>query len=298
MTALAQTDTAWSQAGFAPVCALQVFGMRRSGNHAIIDWIMRNAPEGASGGVFYNNCKFGKNPVRQYGSMDIYGAELDLLDHRAKTDVNRIAQAGDAPMVVVSYEDRMPQPAGQPQKASHGMQDADFTRQVIIYRSFLNWSASLLAKIKKNPVFGATDRLRIMTLAFATYAQGLDRVGQGKGVVAICYDDWMTSEDYRADVLARLGLPVRDLSRGKVQRYGGGSSFQKKVESASDLDSVARDAAMAEDLEYGILTWTAAHDLQFMERLIPHFEDDAERLATLAESSTLNITPPPRGASQ
>jgi hypothetical protein len=108
----------------------------------------------------------------------------------------------------------------------------------------------------------------------------------------------MTSEDYRADVLARLGLPVRDLSRGKVQRYGGGSSFQKKVESASDLDSVARDAAMAEDLEYGILTWTAAHDLQFMERLIPHFEDDAERLATLAESSTLNITLPPRGASQ
>ena len=298
MTALAQSNTAWSQAGFPPVCALQVFGMRRSGNHAIIDWIMRNAPEGASGGVFYNNCKFGKDPIRHYGSMDVYGAERDLLDHRTKTDVNRIEHAGNAPMVVVSYEDRMPQPAGQPQKASHGMQDADFTRQVIIYRSFLNWSASLLAKIKKNPVFGATDRLRIMTVAFATYAQGLDRVAQAKEIVAICYDDWMTSEDYRADVLTRLGLPVRDLSRGKVQRYGGGSSFQKKAESAEQLDTVARDAAMADDLEYGLLAWTAAHDLQFMERLIPHFEDDAKRLATLAENSNLHITLPPRKASQ
>jgi hypothetical protein len=160
---------------------LQVFGMRRSGNHAIIDWIMRNAPEGASGGVFYNNCKFGENPVRQYGSMDIDGAERDLLDHRAKTDVNRIAQAGDAPMVVVSYEDRMPQPAGQPQKASHGMQYADFTRQVIIYRSFLNWSASLLAKIKKNPVFGATDRLRIMTLGLCDLCPRAGPCGAGQG---------------------------------------------------------------------------------------------------------------------
>ncbi len=297
MTALAQADTAWSQAGFSPVCALQVFGMRRSGNHAIIDWIMRNAPEGASGGVFYNNCKFGKNPIRHYGSMDTYGAERDLLDHRDDKDVDRVGAAGKAPMVVVSYEDRMPQPAGEAQRASHEMQDADFTHQVIIYRSFLNWSASLLAKIKKNPVFGATDRLRIMTVALATYAQGLDRVAQAKGVIAICYDDWMTSESYRADVLRRLGLPVRDLSRGKVQRYGGGSSFQRKVARASELDTVARDAAMADDLEYGLLTWTAAHDLQFMERLIPHFEDDAERLATLAERSRLNITLPPRKVS-
>jgi hypothetical protein len=297
MSTAAQADTAWLQAGYTPVCALQVFGMRRSGNHAIIDWIMRNAPEGASGGLFYNNCKFGKNPMRHYGSMDVYGAARDLLDHRDKRDVNHVAEAGDAPMVVVSYEDRMPQPAGQPQKASHGVQDDDFTHQVIIYRSFLNWSASLLAKIKKNEGFGATDRLRIITLAFATYAQGLDLVAQGKGVVPICYGDWMTSEDYRAGILRKLGLPQHDLSRGKVQRYGGGSSFQRKAGSAAELDTVARDAAMADDPEYGLLLWTAAHDLRFMERIIPHFEADAERLATLAENSQLHTPLPPREVS-
>jgi len=199
-------------------------------------------------------------------------------------------------MVVISYEDRMPQPAGAPQKASDGLRDANFSHQVIIYRSFLNWSASLLAKIKKNAGFGATDRMRIMTLAFATYVQGLDRVSDAQGVTAICYDDWMTSESYRADILKRLGLPQRDLDRGKVQRFGGGSSFQKKVARAEDLDSVARDAAMAADPEYQLLLLTAAHDLRFMERIVPHFEQDAERMAALAETAKLGMTLPPREA--
>lgn len=296
MTVAAQIDTAWSQAGFTPVCALQVFGMRRSGNHAIIDWLMRNAPDAASGGVFYNNCRFGKEVLSQYGSIDVYDDQQQVMRHVDIADPVRIVGAGNAPMVIVSYEDRMPQIDGQPQRASFGMTGEDFTHQVIIYRSFLNWSASLLAKIKKNKDFGTTDRLRIMTVAFSTYVQGLDRISGSKDLVAICYDDWMTSEVCRADVLKKLGLPVRDLSRGKVQRYGGGSSFQTKVGSVDELNSTSRDAAMADDLEYGLLAWTAAHDLRFMERLIPHFEDDAERLATLAETSELHMKLPPRKA--
>lgn len=287
-----QPLTTWPQAGFTPVCAFQVFGMRRSGNHAIIDWLMRNAPDAATGGVFYNNCKFGKNPQRAYGSLDIYDATRAVLPHKDIGDAARIAKAGANPMAIVSYEDRMPQPAGQPQRASGGMADGDFTHQIIIYRSFLNWSASLLAKIKKNAGFGATDRMRIMMLAFATYVQGLDRIADD--VTAICYDDWMTSEDYRAGILTKLGLPQRDLSRGKVQRYGGGSSFQKETTDVDKLDSVARDAAMAGDVEYQLLLWTAAHDLAFMERIIPHFEQDAERLAGLAETAKLHMKLPPR----
>lgn len=270
--------------------------MRRSGNHAIIDWIMRNAPEAATGGVFFNNCKFGKNPQNAYGSLDIYDPAHQVMPHKDIPNAKRIEQAGKTPMVVVSYEDRMPQSAGQPQKASHGMAQGQFSQQIIIYRSFLNWSASLLAKIKKNAGFGATDRMRIMTLAFATYVQGLDRIAVGKGITAICYDTWMTSEAYRASVLEKLGLPQRDLSRGKVQRYGGGSSFQKKATDVEDLNTVDRDAAMADDPEYQLLLWIAAHDLPFMERIVAHFEHDAERLATLAETAKLHLKLPPREA--
>jgi hypothetical protein len=294
MTGAVQVDTAWPQAGISPVCALQVFGMRRSGNHAIIDWLMRNAPDVATGGVFYNNCKFGKNPVQAFGSLDVYDAHSRLLPHKDMKNEARAAEAGASPMIVVSYEDRMPQPSGERQKASNGIADNHFSYQVIIYRSFLNWAASLLAKLKKNGGFGTTDRMRIMTLAFATYAQGLDRVADARDVIAICYDDWMQSESYRTRILRSLGLPARDMDRGKVQRYGGGSSFQSKVADVDQLDTVSRDAVMADDPEYQVLMWAVAHDLRFMERLIPHFEQDAERLASLAETSKLHLSLPPR----
>ena len=296
MSRAEQIDTVWMKAGYSPAFALQVFGMRRSGNHAIIDWLMRNAPEAATGGVFYNNCRFGKSPLRVYGLLDVYDVDSEQLPHKDLTDAERITKSGASPMVVVSYEDRMPQPAGVQQKASDGFSDCDFTRQVIIYRSFLNWSASLLAKLKKNDGYGATDRIRIMALALNGYINGLDRIADAQGIVAICYDDWMVSETYRASILDELGLPIRDLERGTVRRYGGGSSFQGKGTTAENLNSTARDEAMADDLEYKLLLWTAAHDLRFMERLIPHFEQDAERLATLAETSTLHMTLPPREA--
>jgi len=296
MTVAVQSLNTWQQMGVTPVCALQVFGMRRSGNHAIIDWLMRNAPEAATGGVFFNNCKFGKNPQRAFGSMDVYGANCTVLPNQSMTTGERVAQAGGAPMAIVSYEDRMPQPDGQPQKASADMSAADFNHQVIIYRSFLNWSASMVAKLKRNENYGTTDRIRIMSVALDTYKQGLDRVAKAKGVIAICYDDWMTSEAYRGGILQKLGLPQRDLSRGKVQRYGGGSSFQSKETEVDQLDTVSRDAVMADDPEYQLLLWTASHDLAFMERILSHFEQDAERLATLAETAKLHIKLPPREA--
>lgn len=270
--------------------------MRRSGNHAIIDWIMRNAPDAATGGVFFNNCKFGRDPLRAYGSLDIYDADREKQPHVDVGDKARIASAGAAPLVVVSYEDRMPQAAEQRQKASNGFSEADFDVQVIIYRSFLNWSASLLAKLKKNAGFGSTDRMRIMGVAFATYVQGLDRVRQPEGIVTICYDEWMVSETYRARTLEKLGLSERDLSRGKVQKFGGGSSFQDKVKTAADLETTERDTQMATDPEYQMILWTAAHDVNFMSRVMPHFESDVERLATLAETAQLSLTLPPREA--
>jgi hypothetical protein len=294
MKAAAHKGSGWTQAGITPACTFQVFGMRRSGNHAIIDWLMRNAPDAATGGVFYNNCRFGKSPLRAYGSLDIYDAQREVQPHKDVTDAERIAVGGESPMIIVSYEDRMPQPAGQRQKASDGFADADFGHQIIIYRSFLNWMASLLAKLKKNEGFGVTDRMRIMSLAMNGYIEGLERIAHAAGIIAICYDDWMTSQDYRAGVLTQLGLPARDLDRGTVRRYGGGSSFQRKGTAAEHLDSTARDAAMIGDIEYMLLLWTAAHDLRFMERLMRHFEQDAERLATLAETAKLNIKLPLR----
>jgi len=263
----------------APAQVLRVYGMRRSGNHALIDWMLRNAPGG--NGLFLNNCRPGRSPLQTTRGISVYahGTEVAVDGLGA-----RLAGAGPAPFAVVSYEDSMPDTGRKP------LYDAPETC-VIIYRSFLHWSASLLRKIQGNPGYGPLERSRVMMNALRTYQTMLDRV-QDKDVVPILYDDWMGSEAYRAAALERIGLPGRDLSRGTVQRYGGGSSFQGKAADVAALTTDMRSAEMADDLEYQLLLWTAARDLGFMERLADVFPQDAERLSKLLETAQAKVKLP------
>ncbi len=269
----------------APVVALEpghvlrVYGMRRSGNHALIDWMIRNAAGGR--GLFLNNCRQTGNPLRTARGLSVYrnGKEVDRPTPRAK-----VRTAGDDPFVVVSYEDSMPSADQSPLFEAPEM-------CVIIYRSFLHWAASLLRKIQGNPGYGPIERMRVMMQSLRTYGDMLVRVQDGD-VVPLCYDDWVSDEAYRASALDRLGLPGRDLSLGQVQRYGGGSSFQGKKASVADLAPTQRSAQMAEDLEYQLLIWTAARDLDFMLRLADIFPQDAERLSNLLGTASAQVRLP------
>lgn len=268
----------------------QVFGMRRSGNHAIINWLMRNAPDGATGGLFYNNCRTGADPLQKFASLDVYGADLQVVPVGKASLAKRKRSAGGRPMVVISYEDAMPRGGGKPQKASRGFADTDFDSTILIYRSYLNWSASLLAKLQKNPGYGSVERMRIMFRAMKIYADGLDRLADPH-ITGICYDAWAGSENTRLALLDRLRLTPRDNALGKVQRYGGGSSFDEKGEGAK-LGTLSRADQMADNPEYQVMLWSVAHDVAFVERLMVHFPDDAERLVRLAETARLDIALP------
>lgn len=263
----------------APAQVLRVYGMRRSGNHALIDWMLRNAPGG--NGLFLNNCRPGRDPVQTSRGISVFqgGVEASVDGLNAK-----LTAAGKEPFTVVSYEDHMPDPKRKPL-----FQAAETC--VIIYRSFLHWSASLLRKIQGNPGYGPLERSRVMMNAMRTYQTMLDQV-QDRDVVPLLYDDWMASEAYRAETLGRIGLPGRDLSRGKVQRYGGGSSFQGKKTAVTELSTDQRSAQMADDLEYQLLLWTAARDLGFMERLADVFPKDAERLSKLLDTASAKVALP------
>lgn len=260
----------------APAQVLRVYGMRRSGNHALIDWMLRNAPGG--NGLFLNNCRPGRNPLQTTRGISVYaqGGEVSVDGLVAK-----LAAAGPAPFTVVSYEDSMPDAGQKP------LYDAPETC-VVIFRSFLHWSASLLRKIQGNPGYGSLERSRVMMNALRTYQTMLDRV-HDSDVVPLLYDEWMSSEAYRATALDRIGLPGCDLSRGAVQRYGGGSSFQGKPVDVAKLATDKRSAQMADDLEYQLLLWTAARDLGFMERLASVFPGDAERLSTLLDTAQAEV---------
>lgn len=276
---MTQGQTIQDPAALAPAHVLRVYGMRRSGNHAIIDWMMRNAPDGS--GLFLNNCKPNRDPVSSARGVAVFkaGTERDL-----DSAADKLAAAGPAAFTLVSYEDTMPGPKRAP------LYEAPETC-VIIYRSFLNWAASLLRKIQGNAGYGPLERMRVMMQAMRTYSEMLGRV-RDTDVVPICYDDWMDNDGYRQAALTRLDLPGRDLGLGAVQRYGGGSSFQGKKAETANLATTARSGQMAKDLEYQLVLWTAARDLDFMMRLADVFPQDATRLSELLQTAKAEVTLP------
>jgi hypothetical protein len=268
---------------------LRIYGMRRSGNHAIINWLQRNAPGGAS--VFLNNCHPRRDPVASHRSLEVFAEGAPVSLPKDASVQEKLDLGGPEPLLLVSYEDTMPPAPGKPFAPLYASAPETV---VLIYRGFLNWSASLLRKILGNDGYGPIARARIMMTAFSGYASALDRVAEAgkRGFVAICYDQWHASESYRASILSALGVPARDNTRGAVQRYGGGSSFQGKAAAPDALETDRRAAQMAESDEYKALLWIAAHDAGFMERLATHFSDDAAHLLGLAETAQLRINLP------
>ncbi|SEP14613.1 hypothetical protein SAMN04490248_12918 [Salinihabitans flavidus] len=279
MTVVAQqeADSGWSELGFAPGLVLRAFGMRRAGNHAMLNWLTRNAPGGA---VFLNNCTLRKSPFDSYASLEVNGERRSLRRRAPLSSVT--AQAGDGAMLVISYEDHMPGPADAGRALTLGIDEARVDRELILYRNFMNWSASLLKKLQGNARYGFTSRMRVMINALDKYRQGLELASdpQLSKVLPVCYDSWLASETYRARVLGRLELPLRDNSLGDVQSYGGGSSFQKDAAAPDQLATSERWQLMVPSPDYQVLLLTASQDerlLDLMGELMP------EDLAMLRE---------------
>lgn len=271
----------WSQLGVIPGQTLRLFGMRRSGNHAIANWLQRNSVSGRS--VFLNNCKPTNDPLKSFRSIELDG---ELAAHRqARKNLASVAgAAGDGALLMFSYEDVTPAMFEPERSVSGPFNETLVTNDVFIYRGFLNWAASLLKKMQGNESYSLLRRNAILLQTIDFYGLLLQQVEQAEelGLTCICYDNWVQDESYRAMILTQLGLPVRDNTLGRVQQYGGGSSFQKQADNADDLDIARRWHQMAEDQEFAAVLQLAAHDTVLtglLERLFPR---DAALLARIA----------------
>lgn len=279
--AVVEQPKEWARLGFTPGQVLRLFGMRRSGNHAIANWLQRNSPTGHS--VFLNNCKPTNDPFKSFRSIELDG---EHASHRkATSDLASVTgAAGDGALLLFSYEDVTPAMFAPKRAVSGPFNEALLTGNVLIYRGFLNWVASLLKKMQGNASYSLLRRNAVLLQAIDFYGLLLRQVDQADelGFTCICYDDWVKDEGYRAKILAQLGLPVRDNTLGQVQSYGGGSSFQKQVDNAGELEVSRRWHQMAEDQEFAAVLQLSAHDTVLTSRLERPFPRDAALLARIA----------------
>ena len=218
LAAARQTRRTIDRTGFAAAQAvverhpateiLVVLGMRRSGNHLAITWILEQADGSA---VFFNNI----DPTR--------------LPQTARMTEYRLRLGNRAPRIVFSYEDAsVAQVLGGPLAGVLETADARgrAIRFALILRDPYNLFASRLRKWPER--FADQDEVAAQTALYAEHAAlaGAPRpIWRDAPLVPVFYNALVQDPAARTGMAEALGIRPGDRGLETVPVYGHGSSF-------------------------------------------------------------------------
>lgn len=228
---------------------IRLSGMSRSGNHAIIDWMLRQA----SGRWVFLNCAEGKtNPFascRPLSDGRPWRASWETFDLDAE-------QAGDLTpkdLLLHSYEDSYNAHAfSRVYEDNHDAWVGPSTERldVLILRDPFNLFASRRAMGAELP---RPTALRMWKQHARTALKALTARRPGKSrPLPILYNRWASDPAYREEIAGRLGLTFTDEGIDTVAACNGGSSFDglRYDGRAGAMRVTDRWRAYADDSEY------------------------------------------------
>lgn len=200
---------------------IRLVGLSRSGNHALADWILAQAP----GRRCFLNCAEGKtNPYatcRPLADGAPARASWPGFDPRAAADGRPPA----TDLLLHSYEDSFLSHAfSDAFEAAHDAWVGPSRRRVdvVVVRDPFNLFASRRAAgCEQSPA--VARRLWMQHARTALRPRWTRR--PRPPLVPVLYNRWAASRAYRRDLAARLGLPFTDAGIERVAACHGGSSF-------------------------------------------------------------------------
>jgi len=258
---------------------MRVLGIRRTGQHAVINWILRNC--GRENTVFLNSCTMRRSAMRTCGQSELNG-RLSGKGYPLKRVMSGYLARKTHPFVLVSYEAGFEEGALTP-----NFPDADFDHEVLITRSFVNWLPSfirLMRLMNPNSAPEALDISNGIVFEMMRYKAHLLAAHTSQHVV-ICFDKWATSGAYRSEKLNVLGLTEVDAGLGLVQKYGGGSSFSALEMPAEALALTTRWQTMADDPYALHFLNIAMADTAFIDLLKTHYPADIPIMTKLLSAN-------------
>ena len=244
---------------------IRVIGMRRSGNHAIINWIEKQETGKV---VHLNDIRLNENPYRCiYKSLyndhpknhwvgapilrypQYSGKEgLKLLEREARGDFD------EKDCLLYSYEDfSLDRLTSKQAEKNH---DRYFGKSalkydILILRDPFNLLASRLKKNRNQSVRSLSENVIDMWISYAREYLGETNYLKNHKIV-INYNQWVIDSDYRKLISSKLGLTFSDLGINDVNSFGGGSSFdkQKFQGKAAQMDFFNRWKYLTNDIFY------------------------------------------------
>lgn len=214
---------------------VRVIGMSRSGNHAIIDWLLHQMPGRR---CFLNCAEPGQNPfetARPLGDQEVCASNLPGFDLAAE----RAGRHQPKDWLVHSYEDVYLRRLAETRETP-GVGGSARRTDLLILRDPFN----LFASRRRFGLFerdsGVASYIVTLGTALRIWKQharqflGRRRVLPGR-VIPVSYPEWTKSCAYRQSLAAELGVPFDDARFACVPDTAGGSSF--------DFMACADDAA-------------------------------------------------------
>lgn len=191
---------------------IRVFGLRRSGNHAILNWIA-GLFEGPA--WFLNNCEPSVDPLLQR-------KETSGLPCQA----SKPSLSGENPEVVIhSYEEQKLEEIRSQQRQSERWNNCD-RFDVIILRDPFNTLASRIEAVRHQGWPGPLETGVEFNLLWRQYAHEFaGHTSYFPNCLPISFNRWLSDREYRRGVAAIFNRPLNDDTMGHVSEYGKGSSF-------------------------------------------------------------------------
>lgn len=224
---------------------IRMVGMSRSGNHAIINWMLAQMP----GRKCYLNCVEPRtNPF--HSARPVQGRSW-RANYPLEIEVERAGRFSRKDFLIYNYEDCFLGliDCTAYEHARDTYVGASRRRSdVLVLRDPYNLFASRKRGIH-SPVPPHTA-VRIWK-QHARAALGRSRF-MSSNLVVILYNRWVCDRDYRASVAAAIGFPFTDAGRNRVATAGGGSSFDRlQYDGAAErMDVFRRWLHYAEDEAY------------------------------------------------
>ena len=227
----------------------QVWGIRRSGNHAIIGWMLQHT---GAPFVHFNDIQDPLNPFTP-GGVSVMGVPawrykrglLRKIRHYF-TSRNKVMFAGSDSTVdyeglagirglrcrVFSYEDKL---IADSDGALASAASGESRRSIVLLRDPFNLFASLL----KAGCF--SRRLDEFPGIYARHAEAFLR-GRETGLIGVNYNEWFQHAHYRISIARRLGFDTDGAPYDDIPSNGGGSSFSGRAYrgKASQMDVSGR----------------------------------------------------------
>jgi hypothetical protein len=262
---------------------IRVLGLRRSGNHAIINWIAKQVKGDV---MFINHVKPLENPYRdQYESQVILGRKLDetLWNYREPGWWRR-EKNGDFSFkdcLLYSYEDQEIEKVARAsfeQKHDLYLGKSEQRFDIIVMRDPFNLFASRLQSKPRDdrPNFSMLEvysrRYKLPELWVSYAKECLSETSLLKhNKLFVNYNQWFFDIEYRKSLSAQLQVEFTDDGLNDVSISGRGSSFDgdKYAGEAYKMDVLNRWQLFADNTRYRQLFKTAGVQ-EYSEKLFGH----------------------------